>query len=180
MAANRATCWLVLCGTSFLCATPAYGEEYPDWVLAIRDCASNGRLDQHYSHNTLKRALREIPSDGGEYTDCAKVIRDAYIGGTGKPEGPPRAGIVTESGAVAGSDADVTALQDVTAAADRDEAPLPIRLGARDISPPPLPNSSFSPIRHWNDLPTPLAACLGAMALLAIVSAQAGRRGEVR
>jgi hypothetical protein len=153
-----------------LCATPAYADAYPDWVLAIRDCASNGRLDQHYSHGALEKALHEMPSDGGEYTDCARVIRDAYEGGTGRPEGPAAAGIVTESGAVAGSDEDVAALQGVIAAASRDEAPQPLRLGTRDISPPPPRISSLSAIRHGNDVPTPLAACLGALALLAGVS----------
>jgi hypothetical protein len=159
----------VLILLALLCATPAYAA-YPDWVLAIRDCASNGRLDRHYSRSALQKALHEIPADGGEYTACAEAIRAAYEGGTGRPEGPPPAGIVTESGAVAGSDADVAALQEVMAAASRDEAPQPVHLGARDIAPPPSPVSSLSAIRHWNELPTPLAACLGAAALLGAIS----------
>jgi hypothetical protein len=155
---------------ALLVATPAHAETYPEWVLAIRDCASNGRLDQHYSSRALKRALHEVPSDGGEYTDCANAIRAALEGGSGKPEGPAPAGIVTDSGAVAASNADVAALQAVVANASRDDVPPPIRLGTRDIAPPALPISSFSAAPHWNDLPMPLATCLAAVALLAAVS----------
>jgi hypothetical protein len=70
---------------------------------------------------------------------------------------------------VAASAADVAALQEVVAAASRDERPQPIRVGPYHVSPPPPPSSPFSAVRHWNDLPAPLTA-LGVVALLAAMS----------
>ena len=80
------------------------------WQAVIRDCAQDGKLDQHYSQSDLRKAEQNLPSDIDEYTDCRSVIRAAMGGGSGSPGGPPN-GIVTPSGAVAGSPADVQALQ---------------------------------------------------------------------
>lgn len=41
---------------------------------AIADCNTNGRLTAHYSTDTLKAALAQMPSDVREYTDCYDVI----------------------------------------------------------------------------------------------------------
>jgi hypothetical protein len=144
----------------------ALAADPPGWVLAIRDCASNGRLDGQYTHADLRRALEELPSDGDEYTDCASVLRAAYEGGSGRPDLPaPVAPIVTDSGAVAASADDVAALQTVVAAADRGGAAGPIRIADREVDPAPV--ALGGGIRHWNDLPAPLAACLVALAMLA-------------
>jgi hypothetical protein len=104
-----------------LVAPPALA--YPPWVLAIRDCADDGKLDGTYRPADLATALRNVPSDGGEYTDCANAISRALDGGSGKKDGPPPNGIVTESGAVASSPDDVAQLQTVIAAANAGEPP---------------------------------------------------------
>jgi hypothetical protein len=88
---------------------------YPPWVLVIRDCADDGKLDGTYRPTDLATALRNVPSDGGEYTDCANAISRALDGGSGKTDGPPPNGIVAESGAVASSPDDVVQLQAVIA-----------------------------------------------------------------
>jgi len=77
----------------------------------IRDCADDGKLDKPYTQKELTDALNNLPSDIDEYTDCRSVIRSAMHGGSGNPGGPGPAGaIISASGAVAASQADINAL----------------------------------------------------------------------
>jgi hypothetical protein len=110
-----------------LTASPAFA--YPPWVLVIRDCVSNGKLDGTYRPADLATALHKLRGDGDEYSDCAMAIRLALNGGSGKKDGPPPNGIVTESGAVASSPDDIAQLQRVIAAADADQ-PVPTAVGS--------------------------------------------------
>jgi hypothetical protein len=118
---------VLLAATLAALALPAPSAlAYPPWVLAIRDCASDGKLDGTYRPADLVKALQNVPSDGDEYTDCASAIRRALEGGSGKTGGPPPGGIVTASGAVAASPDDAAQLDTVIAAADAgDPAPAP-------------------------------------------------------
>jgi hypothetical protein len=54
-------------------------------IDVIRDCSEDGSLGRHYSQNDLSGALRQLPSDLDEYTDCRSVIRAAQLAGAGKP-----------------------------------------------------------------------------------------------
>ena len=105
-------------------APPALADDYPPWVLAIRDCAANGKLDGTYRPKDLEKALQKLRGDGNEYSDCANAIRHALDGGSGKTDPPPPNGIVTQSGAVAASAEDVAQLQ-ATIAADAAGEPAP-------------------------------------------------------
>src|SRR5436190_20249309 len=74
----------------------------------IRDCAQDGKLDKTYTQKELQSALKNLPSDIDEYTDCGSVIRAAMHGGSGNPGGPGPAGaILVQSGAVAASQQDI-------------------------------------------------------------------------
>lgn len=42
-----------------------------------RDCSRDDDLDRHYSLRALRRALRTLPDDLRDYTDCEKAIRRA-------------------------------------------------------------------------------------------------------
>src|SRR6266480_2793797 len=60
----------------------------PDVALAspqavIRDCAQDGKLDQHYSLSDLKNAEKKLPTDVDEYTNCRDVINQAEVQGSG-------------------------------------------------------------------------------------------------
>ena len=101
-----------------LSASPAYADAYPGWVFVIRDCADDGKLDHTYPHADLKQALQHMPSDGGEYSDCANMISRALTGGSGSTMTPPPNAIVTASGAIAASNEDIAQLETVIAAAD--------------------------------------------------------------
>jgi len=46
----------------------------------IYDDCDNGRLDRRYSEADYRRALKEIPEDIDEYTNCADLIRSGLAG----------------------------------------------------------------------------------------------------
>lgn len=43
----------------------------------VRDCTDNGRVDSHHSQSDYQDALRGLPSDVDEYTDCRQIIEQA-------------------------------------------------------------------------------------------------------
>jgi hypothetical protein len=58
----------------------------------IRDCTDNGRIDSSHSQSDYNGALKSLPSDVDEYTDCRSIIksaqrRDAASGTTGSTSG---------------------------------------------------------------------------------------------
>ena len=158
-------------------APAALAGGYPEWVLAIRDCANDGKLDRTYSAAALKKAISEIPAFEDEYYGCTDTLRRALEGGSGKHEPPPPGGIVTESGAVAAAPEDVVALQTVQAAADAG-APVPVAatLNAADASAPtplllgePTQEATAYPLWVTRDaLVATLAAVLAALCLHAL------------
>jgi hypothetical protein len=58
-------------------ALPVVASAHPDGHRVIRDCADDGKLDHHYSRKALQNALKNMPPDIDEYTDCRAVIRSA-------------------------------------------------------------------------------------------------------
>ncbi|HYF24925.1 MAG TPA: hypothetical protein VD931_04215 [Baekduia sp.] len=49
----------------------------------IRDCGDDGKLSKRYSQKEYRDALRDLPTDVDEYTDCRDVIRDARLAAAG-------------------------------------------------------------------------------------------------
>jgi hypothetical protein len=41
----------------------------------IRDCADNGWIDRRYSVTALRKALKHLPTDVKEYSDCGSHLR---------------------------------------------------------------------------------------------------------
>jgi hypothetical protein len=135
----------------------------------IRDCAQDGVLNKHYSQKDLQNALNNLPSDINEYTDCASVIRAAMGGGTGNTGSPPPNGILTPSGAIAGSPADVQALDAVTAKAAKGKATA-VKIGAVKLVPG---NAGLSGVLGGlagsNGMPASLIAAIACLLVLAVV-----------
>src|SRR3954447_13862832 len=49
----------------------------------LKDCAQgNGRLSKKYSQKDYQQALKQMPTDLREYSDCADIIRRAMLGQT--------------------------------------------------------------------------------------------------
>jgi cobalamin biosynthesis Mg chelatase CobN len=56
-------------------AFPVAAQASPQAV--VRDCAQDGSVDGHYSKSDLKAALKQIPADLDEYSDCKAAISSA-------------------------------------------------------------------------------------------------------
>jgi hypothetical protein len=71
---RRATTLLALvCALSIgVPAVAAASSDTP--AAAISDCNANGQLTAHYSTDTLRQALAQMPADVREYTNCYDAI----------------------------------------------------------------------------------------------------------
>ena len=138
----------------------------------IRDCAQDGQLNKHYSQKDLQDAYNNLPSDIDEYTDCRQVIRAAMGGSNGDNGGAPPNGIMTPSGAIAGSPQDVQALAQVTANAAKHKRAPAIAIAGQKIEPGNAGLSGvFGGLAGSNGMPTSLIAAIAALAILAVVTA---------
>jgi hypothetical protein len=162
----------------------------------LYDDCQDGRIDGRYSQATYQRALREIPADVDEYTDCRAVIRRAQLaaaggrsdaraggaaggagaggsgpggtGGTGGGSGGT--GSATRTDPLAGATAQER--RAVQRAAEAGAGPLRIggevvRPGARGVS------------EAAHDVPTPLLVLLALLAGAAVASGAALARSRV-
>jgi hypothetical protein len=159
------------------------GAPTPAWASgsdAIRDCAQDGHLDKKYSQKELRDAYSNLPSDIDEYTDCRQVIRAAMGGGNGNTGGAPPNGIMTPSGAIAGSQADVEALNQLTTnAAKRKHAPA-IAIAGQKIEPGNAGlGGVLGGLAGSNGMPASLVAAIAALAILAVVTAYLGAREKL-
>src|SRR5215208_6777418 len=138
----------------------------------IRDCADDGKLDKKYSQKELQDADRNLPSDIDEYTDCRSAIRSAMHGGSGSTGAPgPPGAILTPSGAIAATQADVDAL----AALQQDSVKgkhHPISIGGQKITPGNAGlGGPLAGLAGSNGMPAALVAAIAALLLLAVVTA---------
>lgn len=71
----------------------------PAHAASLLDDCQDGRIDGTYSQADYRRALRNIPSDFDQYTDCRRVIRRAQLAAAGGGSDPGGA----EGGGTAGA-----------------------------------------------------------------------------
>ena len=143
----------------------------------IRDCADDGKLDKQYSQKELRDADRNLPSDIDEYTDCRSAIRAAMHGGSGNPGGPgPANAIITASGAVAGSQADIDALTAVQNRSVKGKR-RPITVGGEKITPGSAGlGGPLAGLAGSNGMPAALVSAIAVLLLLAVVTAYLAAR----
>ncbi len=158
MSRLRHLVWLV----ALLGALTFASAAQADWHQAIRDCNLDGRLHQHYSQADIQKALQNLPTDIREYTDCQAVLQAALVGSPGPPGGPQLSttnpALVTPSGAVAGSPADLNAL-----GALGHKAPH-VAVGGHVVIPGPGGIYALAGQRAENTLPLPVLLSLLALA----------------
>ncbi len=145
----------------------------------IRDCVKHGRLTKRYSQKEYRDALRNIPTDVDEYTDCRATIRRAQLGiggptngggsggGTGAapqaPEGTPSA---PRADPLAGtSPQEKAAAKRDIAKARSGEGAAPQRVGPDVVTPGALAYRRFDSL---SKLPTPLLVLAVLIALGAL------------
>lgn len=145
----------------------------------IRDCSQDGQLNKKYSQKELQDALKNLPSDINEYTDCRQVILNAMGGGNGNTGGAPPNGVMTPSGAIAGSQQDVAALQKVTADAAKGKRPAVHLAGQRVVAGNAGLGGVLGGLQGSNGMPSSLIAAIAALAVLAVVTAYLAAREKV-
>ena len=67
----------VLIVLALLAALPAAASASSDQV--IKDCTDDGKLSAKYSNAELSKALKTLPADVADYTDCKATIRKAML-----------------------------------------------------------------------------------------------------
>jgi hypothetical protein len=61
-----------------LLAVPAGAFASPQQIYD--DCQDNGRLDKRYSDSDYRKALKDMPEDLDEYTNCSDLVRAGMSG----------------------------------------------------------------------------------------------------
>lgn len=175
---------------AFALAAPAAALASPSAV--ITDCTTNGRLTKSYSQSDYAAALKNIPTDVDEYTDCRDVIRRAQLGSAGGSSSSGSGGGTTgagggttggggstggtSAGATGGGSAGHSADQALKKATPsqrraieqaRVQAAAPVRLGGHIVQPGEL---GFGGSSLLNSLPTPLVVVLVLLALGALAA----------
>lgn len=145
----------------------------------IKDCAQDGKLDKKYSNKELRDAERNLPNDIDEYTDCRQAIRNAMAGGNGNTGGAPPNGLMTPSGAIAGSPSDVNALGALTTQASKGKRGT-VAIDGEQV----LPGNAglggvLGGLAGANSMPLSLLLALVALALLAVVTALLAAREKL-
>jgi hypothetical protein len=132
----------------------------------IRDCAQDGKLDQHYSLSDLKNAEKKLPTDVDEYTNCRDVINQAEVSGSGdkgtKAHGAAGGGGSGKSGGGGGPSAkDVKALGRAT---NHDQGAPSLSLQGEKVT--PGSGGVFKTAGAANSMPLPVLLALIAVAAL--------------
>jgi hypothetical protein len=144
-------------------ALPAGAAADPSAV--VRDCAADGTVDGNYSDSEKRAALKQIPADLDEYSDCRSVI-GASLGG-GPKAGASKNG--RDGGAAAsGSAAAKAAARKRKARAEKrkkQRAGTEVALGDRNVD--PRNGDVFQAADTSNGLPMPVLLALIALGLLA-------------
>jgi len=163
---------LILLGAvTVLLVLPALAQASPQQV--IRDCAQDGKLDHHYSMSDLKSALKKLPTDVDEYTNCRDVINQAEEQGSGgnahgSSHGPVSgAGGSSHGGGGGGSNTpgDVKALNNAKSGSS---APS-LSLGGEKVT--PGTGGVFKTAGAANDVPMPVLLALIALGALTAAGA---------
>ena len=144
---------------------PAVALASPSEV--IKDCAKDSKLDKTYSQADLAAALKQLPADVDEYTDCHDVIRRAQLGaGSSGSHGGSTgsSGSTTGGGSAAGpapsaAQALATATPQERAAIQKafDGGQAPVKIGGQTLSPQSL--GTGDPTKS-HSIPTPLIIVL--------------------
>jgi hypothetical protein len=137
----------------------------------IRDCAQDGKLDKQYSQKELQEAEAKLPSDIDEYTDCRQVIRAQMNGGSGSSGPAPANGIITPSGAIAGSQADVNALTNLIAKGVKGKRPAVPIAGENVVAGNAGLSGVLGGLAGSNGMPTSLMLAIATLLILAAVTA---------
>jgi hypothetical protein len=160
--------FILLAATVALFALPAIAQASPEQV--IRDCAKDGKLDQHYSLSDLKKAEKKLPTDVDEYTNCRDVINQAEVQGSGgKSNGKAHGAVAGAVGGGGGGGGPASSKDARALARAQSTGAKPLTLHGEKV----LPGSggAFKTAGSANSLPTPVLLALIAILALTVAGA---------
>jgi len=129
-----------------------------DEASTIIERCTHGQSLAGFKRSAYTKALRELPTDVSEYSDCEELIRKAALAA---------AGIGGGGGPGAGAIAPPTPAEQAVLTHAARAHPAPVRVGKSTELPGVVPVSIASAL---NSLPTPLIALLAALLALAVAS----------
>jgi hypothetical protein len=139
-----------------------------DEASTIIERCTHGQSLAGFSRRAYAKALRELPTDVSEYSDCEELIRKAALAAAGGIGGGPGAG-----GAPV---APPTPAEQAVLASAAHSRSAPIRVGGSAEQPGVVPVSLASAL---NSLPAPLMALLAALIVSgAVLAGNSLRRME--
>jgi hypothetical protein len=174
------------------------GPAAPAHAASLLDDCQDGRIDGTYSQADFRRALRNIPSDFDQYTDCRRVIRRAQLaaagggsnaggvdGGGAAGAGGPGGGSGGAAGGGTSTEAPTSALRpDPLESATPDErrafeqattgGGAPVRVGRAAVRPGATGDEAAA-----GDLPGALVALLALLAVAGLACGAAATRARV-
>jgi len=149
-------------------ATWAAPAAHADEASTIIERCTHGQSLTGFSRRAYAKALRELPTDVSEYSDCEELIRKAALAAAGGNGGGPGAGGAPVAPPTPAEQAVLSS------AAHRRSAP--VRVGGSSEQPGVVPVSLASAL---NSLPAPLMALLAALIVAgAVLAGNSLRRME--
>lgn len=163
---------------------PMVAQASPEAV--VRDCAKDGSVDGKYSKADLKAALKKIPADLAEYSDCRAAISGAMGisaksssksggGGSGSAGGGGGSGSTGAPNPDTNGDGKVSPQERKAAAAtelalkrDNKRQNTEQKLGKRTVD--PTRAGAIAASQTNNGLPLPVILAIAALALLAVAA----------
>lgn len=165
-------------GAVALLAAPAAASPGGDRV--IKDCTDDGRIQGSYEREDYRDALRDLPSDVDEYTDCREVIRAAQTSGGKLRKKVYDAGF---GGTPVSAEEGRALAKARDRARQRSERGEPITVGGTAVVPGESGGALGSPAGGddgGNDIPGAVVALLVALALASLGAAAYLNRDSVR
>jgi hypothetical protein len=101
----------------------------------IADCADDGQVNGTYSPSDFKYALKHLPTDLDEYTNCRAAIERAQLGAASKRGGGGSAAGGGPAGGGALGDLSAPTPQEKTAIAQAVRRAQPVRVAGTRVSP---------------------------------------------
>jgi hypothetical protein len=133
-----------------------------DYEELLRDaCGRDGKVNGTYSQEDYRKALANIPADADQYSDCRAIIRAAQLAAASGDETltPSTAGDILATA----TPEEQAALEEAIQSSDGN----PVKLGG-DVVTPASYGAGREVAAGISELPTPLKAALGLLAVGAL------------
>jgi hypothetical protein len=139
-----------------------------DEASTIIERCTHGQSLGGFSRGAYRKALRELPTDVSEYSDCEELIRKAALAAGGGIGGGPGSG---------GYVAPPTPAEQETLTRAAHSPPPAVKVGNDSVQPGVVPVNLASAL---NSLPAPLMALLAALVALGAVAGVSALRKSGR